>query len=92
MAKGGSKETKQIVVLDDGTVLRRGEDGAFRPVEADQALAEEVERLMEPAPPKTSINVRIDADVLQWYRDHGKGYQTLINAVLKAYYQLKTRD
>lgn len=34
---------------------------------------------------KTSITVRLDKDVLEWYRRQGKGYQTRINAVLRSY-------
>jgi uncharacterized protein (DUF4415 family) len=35
--------------------------------------------------PKKSISLRIDQDVLEWFKSQGKGYQTRINAVLKAY-------
>ena len=35
--------------------------------------------------PKQSITVRLDADVLEWFRAQGKGYQTRINAVLRLY-------
>ena len=35
--------------------------------------------------PKESITVRIDKDVIRWFRSHGKGYQTRINAVLRRY-------
>lgn len=35
--------------------------------------------------PKKTITIRLDADVLEWYRSQGKGYQTRINAILKAY-------
>ncbi|MEW6168626.1 MAG: BrnA antitoxin family protein, partial [Pseudomonadota bacterium] len=31
------------------------------------------------------IALRIDADVLAWYRAQGEGWQTRMNAVLKAY-------
>jgi len=34
---------------------------------------------------KASITVRLDSDVLEWYRKQGKGYQTRINAVLRTY-------
>ena len=34
---------------------------------------------------KKVITIRIDADILDWFRSQGKGYQTLINAVLKSY-------
>jgi uncharacterized protein (DUF4415 family) len=34
---------------------------------------------------KSSITVRLDSDVLAWFRKQGKGYQTRINAVLRTY-------
>jgi len=35
--------------------------------------------------PKVSICLRVDRDVLAWFKAQGKGYQTRINAILKAY-------
>jgi uncharacterized protein (DUF4415 family) len=40
---------------------------------------------LKPVPPKASISLRIDADVLEWFKAQGGGYQTRINAVLRAY-------
>lgn len=34
-------------------------------------------------PTKTSTTVRLDSDVLAWFKRQGKGYQTRINAVLR---------
>ena len=34
-------------------------------------------------PVKQATTVRIDADVLQWLKSDGKGYQTRINAILR---------
>ena len=34
---------------------------------------------------KASISLRVDQDVLEWFKAQGAGYQTRINAVLKAY-------
>jgi uncharacterized protein (DUF4415 family) len=34
---------------------------------------------------KEQIALRLDADVLAWYRGLGNGWQTRMNAVLKAY-------
>jgi uncharacterized protein (DUF4415 family) len=34
---------------------------------------------------KEHTNLRIDADVMQFFRKQGKGYQTKINAVLRSY-------
>lgn len=36
---------------------------------------------------KERLHARIDSDVLEWFKSQGKGYQTHINAVLRAYYQ-----
>jgi hypothetical protein len=34
---------------------------------------------------KKVTTMRLDADVLEWFQAMGKGYQTKINAVLRAY-------
>ena len=34
---------------------------------------------------KKSVSLRLDPDVLEWFKHEGKGYQTRINAVLRAY-------
>jgi len=36
---------------------------------------------------KKLLSVRIDEDVLAWFRAQGPGYQTRMNAVLRAYMQ-----
>jgi uncharacterized protein (DUF4415 family) len=39
--------------------------------------------------PKDHINIRIDHDVLQWFKSNGRGYQTLMNNVLRAFVQTR---
>lgn len=34
--------------------------------------------------PKEIVTIRLDADLLRWFRRH-RGYQTRINAILRAY-------
>ena len=34
---------------------------------------------------KPTITIRLDADVLEWLKNQGKGYQTRINAILRSY-------
>ena len=46
--------------------------------------------LEEPAT-KQLISLRVDPDVLEFFRSRGKGYQTKMNAVLRAY-MLAQRD
>ena len=35
--------------------------------------------------PKKLVSIRIDPDVLNWFRKQGRRYQTRINAVLRSY-------
>ncbi|HZZ01996.1 BrnA antitoxin family protein [Paraburkholderia sp.] len=36
-------------------------------------------------PPKQAVTMRLDADVLSWFKEQGQGYQTRINKLLRAY-------
>jgi uncharacterized protein (DUF4415 family) len=42
--------------------------------------------------PKQPVALRLDADVVDWFRSSGKGYQTRINAVLRSYKRAKERE
>ena len=35
--------------------------------------------------PKTTMTIRLDQQVLEWFKAKGPGYQTRINALLRAY-------
>lgn len=51
-----------------------------------EEIAREIARQgLPPAPRKAAISLRLDADVLDWFKGQGPGYQTRINAVLRAY-------
>ena len=42
--------------------------------------------------PKRAISLRLDPDVLEWFRAQGAGWQTRMNAVLKAYKEAASRS
>ena len=44
-----------------------------------------VRRGLKRLPPKASVSLRVDADVLAWFKSKGRGYQTRINTVLRAF-------
>ncbi len=44
-----------------------------------------VRRGLKPLPSKSSISLRVDHDVLEWFKAQGPGYQTRINTVLRAF-------
>jgi uncharacterized protein (DUF4415 family) len=41
--------------------------------------------------PKRQITLRLDPDVLKFFRKQGRGYQTTINAVLRKYMEAQER-
>ena len=41
---------------------------------------------------KAHTTLRLDADLLDWFRSQGRGYQTRINAVLRSYYEQRSRS
>jgi uncharacterized protein (DUF4415 family) len=40
--------------------------------------------------PKAQVTIRMDREVLDWFKAQGKGYHTRINAVLRAYKEAQT--
>jgi uncharacterized protein (DUF4415 family) len=44
-----------------------------------------VRKGLKSLPAKASISLRVDQDVLEWFKAQGTGYQTRINTVLRAF-------
>ena len=44
-----------------------------------------------PMPEKRGIFIRLDDDVIAWYKGQGKGYQARINAVLRSYMEANVK-
>ncbi|MBE9249025.1 BrnA antitoxin family protein [Dolichospermum sp. LEGE 00240] len=44
----------------------------------------ETARMVKPIT-KKAISIRLDSDVLEWFKHQGKGYQSMINTVLRSY-------
>ncbi|PXX42580.1 BrnA antitoxin family protein [Undibacterium pigrum] len=41
------------------------------------------------APAKQTVTIRLDSDVLEWFKEQGQGYQTRINQLLRVYMETK---
>jgi uncharacterized protein (DUF4415 family) len=41
-------------------------------------------------PRKNGVHIRLDTDILDWFKAHDMGYQTRINAVLRSFVQAPT--
>lgn len=39
--------------------------------------------------PKVPVSIRLDADVIEYFRSTGRGWQTRVNAILRAYKEAK---
>jgi uncharacterized protein (DUF4415 family) len=44
-----------------------------------------VRRGLKPVSGKEQLTIRLDRDVLAWFKAQGRGYQTRINELLRAY-------
>jgi uncharacterized protein (DUF4415 family) len=70
---------------------RIAEIKAFKDVDISDCpeLTEEELKRMRPRHPeyfkpiKKAVQIRLDADVLAWFKGYGKGYQSRINAALR---------
>ena len=40
---------------------------------------------LKTVPKKALLSLRIDSDVIEWFRNQGAGYQSRMNALLRAY-------
>lgn len=40
---------------------------------------------------KQPVNLRIDSDIIDWFREGGSGYQTRMNAVLRAFVDAQSK-
>lgn len=50
----------------------------------DEDWFERAELIM-PSSGKEKISIRLDEDVIEWFKEQGPGYQTRMNLVLRAY-------
>ena len=86
-----SDETRRLKDLTDTTRLDAMTDDDIARAVADDPDAPPLDldwtqaRLSLP-PGKQAVTLRLDRDVLNWLRAQGKGYQTRINQVLRAWY------
>lgn len=80
--------------LDELEAARARGETANRPDAPSHAVEDDFwakARPVLPQPGKTSVHLRVDADVLDWFRTQGKGHLTRMNAVLRSYMEAHKR-
>ncbi|MFM9974288.1 MAG: BrnA antitoxin family protein [Beijerinckiaceae bacterium] len=83
----GKTDWKRLDAMTDAQVTAAAEaDPDAKPMTDDEwAMAALT------IPPKVSVGMRLDADVLAWFKKRGAGYQTRINAVLRRYIEAQKK-
>lgn len=70
--------------------LRREQEAGLEPdSDPDEGEFDWSQARVVMPPSKQAISVRIDRDVLEFFRAQGRGYQTRINAVQRSYMEAK---
>jgi uncharacterized protein (DUF4415 family) len=88
ISKRSKTDWKRVDAMRDEDI-----DFSDSPEWTPEMFAQAVVRVgWKPPPPKAQITLRLDADVLQWFRDLGAGYQTHINVILRAYMNERLRQ
>ena len=65
---------------------RKGIDLSDIPEVSPEQFARAIlRRGLKPVHRKAQVTLRIDSEVIDWFRARGRGYQTRINSILKAY-------
>lgn len=82
MSKRSSKRTSRTNWAKVDAIADEDIDYSEIPEQGEDFFKNAVLRLPEP---KMPITVRLDRDVLEWFKGQGAGYQTRINALLRAY-------
>jgi uncharacterized protein (DUF4415 family) len=76
MAKKSETDWKRLSKMEDAQI-----DTSDVPELGDEFF----DRAELHVPPKQAVTMRLDADVLSWFKEQGQGYQTRINKLLRAY-------
>ena len=73
---------------------RRGEEPTRRNAPRAKSLGADFWKSARVVMPsgKTSVHLRLDRDVVEWFRTRGKGHLTRMNAVLRAYVDAEKRS
>ncbi len=74
-------------------VRMRGQDSTRPDAPEARPLGEEFWKSARVVIPsgKTSVHLRLDRDIVEWFRAGGKGHLTRMNAVLRAYIDAQKR-
>ena len=81
-SRRSSTETRKVRKAIKADIMRNASAVPLTPEKFARAVA----RLgLKSVPKKVLLSLRIDSDVIEWFRKQGAGYQSRMNALLRAY-------
>lgn len=75
-------DIKRLKSMKESDIVIDNDAPAWTPEMFARAI---VRKGLKPVPRKSLLSLRIDSDVLEWFRAKGRGYQSRMNALLRAY-------
>jgi uncharacterized protein (DUF4415 family) len=81
-SRKSASDLKRLATLKDSEIVIDDDAPAWTPEMFARAV---VKRGLVAAPTKTLLSLRVDSDVVEWFRAQGRGYQSRMNALLRAY-------
>ena len=75
-------DLRRVRQLTDATMVKDGDAPEWTPAMFARAVAR---KGLKPVPKKSLLSLRIDADVIEWFKAQGAGYQSRMNALLRAF-------
>jgi uncharacterized protein (DUF4415 family) len=84
--KGKTDWARVDALTDEDIAKAVANDPDAVPIDVDWSDA-----VLVVAPKKQAISIRVDEDVLNFFKKEGDGYQRRINAVLRSYMQQKAK-
>ncbi|SRR6266404_7963631 len=81
-SRKSASDVKRLAALKDSEIVIDDDAPSWTPEMFARAV---VKRGLRPVPPKTLLSLRVDSDVVAWFRAQGRGYQSQMNALLRAY-------
>jgi uncharacterized protein (DUF4415 family) len=81
-SRKSSTNLSRVRKMIDADVVRDGDAPEWTPEMFARAVAR---KGLKPVPKKALLSLRIDSDVIEWFKKQGAGYQSRMNALLRAY-------
>ena len=75
-------DVKRLKSMKDSAIVIDRDAPAWTPEMFARAI---VRKGLKPTQTKSLLSLRVDSDVLAWFRAQGRGYQSRMNALLRAF-------